>query len=76
MPFGLTNALAVIMDLMHRDFKPYLDQFVMLFIDDISVYSKVRENHERHLMIVLQIPRGCQFLLSSISVSLNERNRT
>ena len=76
MPFGLTNALAVIMDLMHRGFKPYLDQFVVAFIDGISVCSKVTENHERHLMIVLQTPRGHQFLLSSISMSLNERNRT
>ena len=76
MPFGLTDALAVITDLMHRGFKPHLDQFVVAFIDGISGCSKVRENHERHLMRALQTPRGHQFLLSSISVSLNERNRT
>ena len=42
MPFGLTNAPAAVMDLMHRVFKAYLDRFIVVFIDDILVYSKTR----------------------------------
>lgn len=42
------------MDLMHQVFKPYLDKFVVVFIDDILVYSKIQKNHERNLRIVLQ----------------------
>nr|GFC44906.1 putative reverse transcriptase domain-containing protein [Tanacetum cinerariifolium] len=57
MPFGLTNALAVFMDLMNRVFHEYLDKFVIVFIDDILVYSKTREEHEDHLRIVLEILR-------------------
>ena len=52
MPFGLTNALSAFMDLMHRVFKPYLDRFVVVFIDDIMVYSKTKEKHEQYLRIV------------------------
>ncbi|GKB68502.1 retrotransposon protein, putative, ty3-gypsy subclass [Tanacetum coccineum] len=57
MPFGLTNASAVFMDLMNRVFHEYLDRFVIVFIDDILVYSKTREEHEDHLHIVLEILR-------------------
>ncbi|KAL0291142.1 UNVERIFIED_CONTAM: Transposon Tf2-12 polyprotein [Sesamum calycinum] len=55
MPFGLTNAPAAFMALMNRTFQEYLDQFIIVFIDDILVYSKNREEHEQHLRIVLQI---------------------
>jgi len=49
LPFGLTNAPALFMDLMNRVFQPYLDKFVVVFIDDILVYSKSYEEHEQHL---------------------------
>jgi hypothetical protein len=54
MSFGLMNALAHFMYLMNSVFMPELDQFVMVFIDDILVYSKSMEEHENHLQIVLQ----------------------
>ena len=57
MPFGLTNAPAAFMDLMNMVSMPYLDQFMVVFIDDILVYSKSRKEHERHLSIVLQTLR-------------------
>ena len=53
MPFGLTNAQAAFMDLMNRVFQPYLDRFVIVFIDDILVYSGSSEEHSEHLRIVL-----------------------
>ena len=53
MPFGLTNELATLMDLMHRMFQPYLDQFVVVFVDDILIYSQSKWEHEYHLRIVL-----------------------
>ena len=74
MPFKLTNASAAFMDLMNRVFHPYLEQFVVVFIDDILVYSK--EEHEQHLRIVLQILREkqlfaklskCDFLFKEVS---------
>ena len=76
MPFGLTNALAAFMDLMNRVFRPYVDQFVVVFIDDILVYSKDAQEHEQHLRIVLETLREkklyaklnkCDFLLKEVS---------
>ncbi|GKC39858.1 putative reverse transcriptase domain-containing protein, partial [Tanacetum coccineum] len=55
MPFGLTNAPVVFMDLMNRVCKPYLDKFIIVFIDDILVYSKDEEEHGKHLKIVLEL---------------------
>ena len=76
MPFGLTNAPAAFMDLMNRVFRPYLDQFVVVFIDDILVYSKDREIHDTHLQVVLETLRKeqlyaklnkCEFWLTEVS---------
>ena len=76
MLFGLMNAPAVFMDLMNRVFCPYLDQFVVVFIDDILVYSKDAQKHENHLRTVLQSLREnqlfaklskCDFWLKEVS---------
>ena len=75
MPFGLTNAPAAFMDLMNRAFRPYLDRFVIVFIDDILVYSKSEKLHSKHLSLVLQTLRcaelyakfsKCEFWLDSV----------
>ena len=60
MLFGLTNAPAAFMDLMHRVFQPYLDKFVVVFVDDILIYSKSKEEHEGHLRIVILALRDHQ----------------
>ncbi|GJT67626.1 putative reverse transcriptase domain-containing protein [Tanacetum coccineum] len=54
MPFGLTNAPAVFIDLMNRVCKPYLDKFMIIFIDDILIYSKNKQEHEEHLKLILE----------------------
>ncbi|KAK5842911.1 hypothetical protein PVK06_005330 [Gossypium arboreum] len=76
MPFGLTNAPAVFMDLMNRVFQPFLDRFVVVFIDDILVYSETEAKHDEHLRTVLQVLREkelyakfskCEFWLREVT---------
>ncbi|KAL0539843.1 hypothetical protein IC582_024064 [Cucumis melo] len=76
MSFGLTNAPAVFMDLMNRVFREFLDTFVIVFIDDILIYSKTEAKHEKHLRMVLQTLRDnklyakfskCEFWLKQVS---------
>ena len=76
MPFGLTNAPAAFMDLMNRVFQPYVDQFVMVFIDDILMYFKDAQEHEQHLKIVMETLKEkklyaklskCDFWLNKVS---------
>ncbi|GJW30648.1 putative reverse transcriptase domain-containing protein [Tanacetum coccineum] len=75
MPFGLTNAPAVFMDLMNQVCKPYLDEFIIVFIDDILVYSKDEEEHRKHLKTILELLKKerlyamfskCDFWLDSV----------
>ncbi|KAG8503335.1 hypothetical protein CXB51_001291 [Gossypium anomalum] len=56
-PFGLKNVPVVFMDLMNRIFRPYLDKFVVVFIDNILIYSKGETEHAEHLRMILQILR-------------------
>ena len=60
MPFGVTNAPTLFMDYMNRIFRPFLDKFVVVFIDDILIYSKTQEGHAEHLRLVLGVLREKQ----------------
>ncbi|XP_017406240.1 uncharacterized protein LOC108319577 [Vigna angularis] len=75
MSFGVTNAPAIFMDYMNRIFRPYLDKFVVVFIDDILIYSKSHEEHEEHLRVVLGVLKEkelyaklskCEFWMKSV----------
>ncbi|GJW78735.1 putative reverse transcriptase domain-containing protein [Tanacetum coccineum] len=75
MPFGFTNAPAIFMDLMNQVCKPYLDKFIIVFIDDILIYSKSRKEHEEHLKLILRLLKKeelyatfskCEFWLSKV----------
>ncbi|GJV89090.1 putative reverse transcriptase domain-containing protein [Tanacetum coccineum] len=62
MPFSLTNAPVVFMDLMNRVCKPYLDKFMIVFIEDILIYSKSKQEHEEHLKLILELLKKDQGL--------------
>ncbi|GJZ55479.1 putative reverse transcriptase domain-containing protein [Tanacetum coccineum] len=75
MPFGLTNAHAVFMDLMNRVCKPYLDKFVIVFIDGMLIYSKDKKEHEEHFKAILELLKKeklyakfskCEFWISKV----------
>ena len=68
MSFGLTNAPAIFMDYINRIFRPYLDKFVAIFIDDILIYSRTKQEHEEHLKVVLEIFKGNEALCLIVEV--------
>ncbi|GJT42483.1 putative reverse transcriptase domain-containing protein [Tanacetum coccineum] len=67
MPFGLTNAPAVFMDFMNRVWKPYLDKFVIVFVDDILIYSKDKKEHEEHLKEILELLKKEKLFIEGFS---------
>ena len=69
MPFGITNAPVVFMSLMNNVMHKYLDKFVVVFIDDILIYSKYEEEHKEHLKIVLQELQEHQIFRNLVNVT-------
>ena len=69
-PFGLTNAPSVFMSLMNGVFRSYLDRFVLVFLDDILIYSKSEKEHEEHLRLVLQCLRDNQLYANAAKCDL------
>ncbi|GJU27919.1 putative reverse transcriptase domain-containing protein [Tanacetum coccineum] len=67
MPFGLTNAPAIFMDLMNRVCQPYLDRFLINFLDDILIYSKNKEEHEEHLRLILELLKKEELFIEGFS---------
>nr|GEV86329.1 putative reverse transcriptase domain-containing protein [Tanacetum cinerariifolium] len=82
-PFGLTNVSTIFMDMMNRVCKPYLDKFVIVFIDDILFYSKNKKEHEENLKLILRLLKKeelyakflkCEFWLSKCVVFINHKS--